>query len=114
VALVGDASCTIDGIAGQGLSLAFQEAIHLADAFARNDLGYYKSAHRRVTRTAILTTILLLVMDRSNWIRRKALRLFARDPGLFSRMISIHTGEASVDVLGMEEILNLGWRVIFA
>jgi len=114
VALVGDASCTIDGIAGQGLSLAFQEAIHLAEAFARNDLGYYKSAHRRVTRTAILTTLLLLVMDRSNWVRRKALRLFARDPGLFSRMISIHTGESSADALGMEEIFNLGWRVISA
>ena len=114
LALVGDASCTIDGIAGQGLSLAFQEAIHLADAFARKDLGYYKSAHRRVTRTAILTTLLLLVMDRSKWIRRKALRLFARDPGLFSRMISIHTGESSVDVLGMGEICDLGWRVISA
>ena len=114
VALVGDASCTIDGIAGQGLSLAFQEAIHLAEALARNDLGYYKSAHRRVTRTAILMTLLLLSMDRSNWIRRKALRLFARDAVTFSKMISIHTGESSPDVLGMEEIFNLGWRVISA
>ena len=34
VALVGDASCAIDGIAGKGLSLAFQQALALGAAFA--------------------------------------------------------------------------------
>ena len=114
VALVGDASCTIDGIAGQGLSLAFQEALHLAEAFAREDLSYYKSAHRRITRTAFRMTQLLLLMDRSTWIRRKTLRLFANNPAFFSKLISIHTGESSPEVLGMGEMFNLGWRVLCA
>jgi menaquinone-9 beta-reductase len=114
VALVGDASCTIDGIAGQGLSLAFQEAVHLAEAFAREDLNYYKSAHRQITRTTIRMTQLLLLMDRSNWIRRKALRLFAQTPAFYSKLIAIHTGESSPEAIGAGEIVNLGWRVLLA
>ena len=35
VALVGDASCSVDGIAGHGLSLGLQEALHLGEALAR-------------------------------------------------------------------------------
>jgi flavin-dependent dehydrogenase len=114
VALVGDASCTIDGIAGQGLSLAFQEAIHLGEALARADLDYYKSAHRQITRTAMRMTQLLLLMGRNNWIRRKALRLFAGNPAFYARLIAIHTGESSPEAIGMGEILNLGWRVLRA
>ncbi len=39
VALVGDASCTVDGVSGQGLSLAFQQALALGDALAAGDLA---------------------------------------------------------------------------
>ncbi|MGH9770322.1 MAG: FAD-dependent oxidoreductase [Candidatus Acidiferrales bacterium] len=114
VALVGDASRTIDGIAGQGLSLAFQEAVHLGEALAYGDLASYESAHRRITRTATRMTQLLLLMDQSTWTRRKALRLFASQPMLFSKMISIHTGEQSPESLGAWEILDLGRRVLWA
>lgn len=114
VALVGDASCAIDGIAGQGLSLALQEAIHLGEALGNGNLRSYKSAHRKITRTAIRMTQLLLLMDRSNWIRRKALHLFASNPAFFAKLISVHTGEASPEAIGMGEIVNLGWRVLTA
>ncbi len=114
VALVGDASLTIDGIAGQGLSLAFQEAVHLGEALARGDLASYESAHRRITRMATRMTRLLLLMDQSTWIRRKALRLFSSQPMLFSKMISIHTGERSRESLGAWEIFDLGRRVLWA
>ena len=89
VALVGDASCTVDGISGQGLSLAFQQAIHFADALARNELGCYRSAHSRIFQSSVPMTRLLLSTDRSVWLRRKALRLFSGNPGLFSKLISI-------------------------
>ncbi len=114
VALVGDASFTVDGIAGQGLSLAFDQAMHLAEAFARNDLSHYERAHRRIARMPWRMTRLLLLMDQSPWIRRKALRLFARKPSLFAKMMSQHLGESTHDDLKASEILGLGWQVLRA
>ena len=114
VALAGDASCSIDGIAGQGLSLAFQEAIALGDALARGDLRVYEHAHRKIIKTALLMTELLLLMDRSDWIRRKTLRLFAAQPALYSKMMSVHTGETAAYKLGVSDIVGLGLRVLTA
>jgi len=114
VALVGDASCAIDGIAGQGLSLAFQEAVCLSDALAGDNLPAYENAHRRITTMAVRMTRLLLLMERSTLIRSKTLRLFEAQPGLFSKMMSIHTGESSAESLRAREIVDLGLRVLFA
>lgn len=114
VALVGDASCTVDGIAGLGLSLAFQQALHLADSLARGDLAKYESAHRRIIRTPVRITRLLLAMNASSALRRKVLRLFSARPALFAKMISVHASESTASALGASDILNLGWRVIWA
>jgi menaquinone-9 beta-reductase len=114
IALVGDASCTVDGIAGQGLSLALQQAIHLAEALARGELAHYAAAHSRITRTPVSVTRLLLAMNASSTLRRKVLRLFAARPALFSKMISIHTGASSPDALDAAAIVTLGWRVMWA
>jgi flavin-dependent dehydrogenase len=113
-ALVGDASCSIDGIAGQGLSLAFQEAIALGDSLGRGDLHLYQTAHRQITSTALRMTQLLLLMDRSTWIRRKVLRLFASQPALYSKMMAVHTGETPGDSLRAREWVGLGLRVLSA
>lgn len=114
VALVGDSSCTVDSISGQGLSLAFQQAGHLAEALAADDLAQYQAAHRRITSTAFRITRLLLLMNSSVALRRKVLRLFAARPGLFAKMISVHTGDSTPDALKASAILNLGWRVLWA
>jgi 2-polyprenyl-6-methoxyphenol hydroxylase-like FAD-dependent oxidoreductase len=114
IALVGDASCTVDGIAGQGLSLAFQQALCLAEAVGRDDLSQYESAHRRITRAAMRMTRLLLWMNASAALRRKVLRLFDTRPAIFSKMILVHAGQCAPDMLGTYEMLNLGWRVLWA
>jgi flavin-dependent dehydrogenase len=114
VALVGDASFTVDSITGQGLSLAFQQAILLAEAFAHEDLGYYEITHREISIAPWRMTRLLLLMDRSTWVRRKVLRLFARNPALFSKIMSAHLAEAAHETLKTTEILGLGWQVLRA
>lgn len=114
VALVGDASCTIDGIAGQGLCLAFQQAYALAEALAKEDMRYYEAAHRKISRMPVRMTRLLLLMDRSARVRRRALRLFAQRPALFARLILAHTSDAAEAALGPAEIAHLGWRVLWA
>src|SRR6516225_8352872 len=80
VALVGDASCSVDGIAGHGLSLGLQQARALADALSRGVLDSYRSAHRRIVSMPLRMTRLLLLMDASTWVRRKTLRLFEKKP----------------------------------
>ena len=113
VALVGDAGCTVDAVSGQGLSLAFQQALHLADALASGNLARYQTAHDRLTLTAMRVTRLLLVMNDSAWLRRKVLRLFAMRPNLFAQMISVHT-QPQPEPLKACEIVNLTWQVLRA
>lgn len=114
VALVGDASCAIDGIAGQGLSLAFQQAIALGEALATGDLATYVAVHRRITASAVRMTRLLLLMGSSRTLQRKTLRLFAENPALFSRMMAIHTREAGIEGLLARDVMGLGWRILWA
>lgn len=116
VALIGDASFTLDGIAGQGMGLAFQQAIALADAFASRDatLARYEAAHRRITRMPWRVTRFMLEMARRPWLWRKVLRLFARRPDVFSQVMRVHTGEKPADEVRMREVFGLGWQVLRA
>jgi hypothetical protein len=67
-----------------------------------------------MTTTAFRITRLLLLMNSSVALRRKVLRLFAAHPGLFARMISVHTGDSASGTLKASAIVNLGWRVLWA
>jgi flavin-dependent dehydrogenase len=112
IALVGDASCTVDAVSGQGVSLAFQQGHLLADALAAQNLAQYQSAHDRLTLTAIRVTRLLLVMNSSQWLRRRVLRLFSTRPNLFAKMIAVHT-QSSAEPLQAGAIADLTWRVLW-
>jgi len=114
VALVGDASGSVDGIAGVGLSLAFQQAIYLGEALAREDLKRYQAAHRRIRKFPTRLNRVLLMMSESAWVRRKVLRLFAESPGTFGAMMSFHTGQRAPEELKAREVFDLGWRVLWA
>lgn len=114
VALVGDASCTVDGVAGQGLTLALQESLALAEAMAAGDLPQYAAAHRQITRMPVRMTRLLLAMNSNPAFRRKMLRILASSPALFAKMLSIHTGASSVKNLRAGDILDFGWRMMWA
>jgi len=113
VALIGDASGSVDAITGEGLGLAFQQALALADALAAGDLRRYQAAHRRIMARPRLMGRALLLMDRNPWLRRRALRAFARNPGLLQRMLSLHVGAATVSA-GVSGAAHLGWELLKA
>jgi hypothetical protein len=104
----------VDGIAGHGLSLGLQQAVALADALSLGDLCSYRSAHRKIVSMPLRMTRLLLLMDASSWIRRKALRLFETQPELFAKIISVHTSKPQDHAFDASEVLNLSWRVLRA
>lgn len=90
VALVGDASGSVDAITGEGLCLAFQQAHALADALEAGDLTRYAEAHRRLSRRPRVMGKLLLLLDRRPAIRRVAIRAFGAHPPLFARVLAAH------------------------
>jgi 2-polyprenyl-6-methoxyphenol hydroxylase-like FAD-dependent oxidoreductase len=94
VALVGDASGSVDAITGEGLCLLFQHAAALAAALERGDISLYESEHRRVGRRPGLMADLMLLLDRSERLRRGVIGAMAWHPPLFAGMLAYHTGAA--------------------
>lgn len=90
VALVGDASGSVDAITGEGLCLAFRQAEALAEALEAGDLTRYAEAHRRLSRRPRVMSELLLLLDRQPAIRRAAIRAFGAHPPLFARVLAAH------------------------
>jgi len=113
VALIGDASGSVDAITGEGLGLAFQQALALADALAAGDLRRYQRAHRRIMSRPRLMCRALLLMDRNPRLRRRALRALAGHPGLLQRLLAVHVGAASVSA-GVSGAAHLGWELLKA
>ena len=90
VALIGDASGSVDAITGEGLCLAFHQAIALADSVVSGDLAQYQAAHRRLLRRPTLMSRLLLTMDRSPLLRKPAFVAMAGAPRIFQTLLSFH------------------------
>jgi flavin-dependent dehydrogenase len=94
VALVGDASGSVDAITADGLSLSFRQALSLADAMARSDLSRYQTEHARMERRPRFMAEFMLAMDRRPWLRRRALHAMAARPTLFDGLLAMHVGES--------------------
>jgi flavin-dependent dehydrogenase len=112
VALIGDASGTVDAVTGHGLSLSFQQAIPLAEAMRLDDLAHYQHAHKNIAAVPIAMSRLMLLMSGSDWIRRRTIRLFQETPGLFSKLLAIHTETMPLSSVGMAEIAGFGWKFL--
>jgi flavin-dependent dehydrogenase len=92
IALIGDASGSVDAVTGDGLSLAFRQADFLGSALAADDLQMYETAHRRVSRMPRLMARLLLLMDRRDGLRQRAISALAAKPYTFERLLAAHVG----------------------
>jgi len=113
VALIGDASGTVDAITGEGMSLAFLQAEALAEAIAQETLAGYEAAHARLRRRPILMARALLAMENRTWAQERVVRIFASEPQLFQRILSGHTGKGSTFSLASAGA-RLGWRLLAA
>jgi len=90
--LVGDASGSVDAITGAGMSLAFRQAVVLAEALVAGDLEQYQVAHRRMARRPEFMAQLMLLLDRFPSLRPRVLRTFAAKPAIFERLLAVHAG----------------------
>ena len=113
VALIGDASGSVDAITGEGLSLSFRQATTLARALAGGNLERYEKAHRRLARRPRLMGNLLLFLDAQSGLRKRALRALEAAPQLFERVLAYHVGETRPLQLATSGAI-FGWRFLTA
>jgi menaquinone-9 beta-reductase len=92
VALVGDASGSVDAITGQGLCLAMQQSAALADAMAAGDLTLYQAAHDRLMRRPRFMAGLMLALDGREWMQRWMLEAMSLRPRWFETLLAFHVG----------------------
>ena len=114
VALIGDASGSVDAITGEGMALGFRHAIALGRAMAADDLSAYETEHRRIDVLPQFMRRAMLLMDKSSVIRERTLRALQSEPKLFERMLSVHVGELPLRKFGMLSFMDLGRRFITA
>ena len=112
VALIGDASGSVDAIAGEGLTLAFRQALALGEALERNDLAAYEVEHRRGRKRPVMMSRLLVTLSDHSRLRYRVLSAFASEPSLFSKLLAAHTGAAIPRLTVPRTMWSLAWRIL--
>jgi flavin-dependent dehydrogenase len=111
IALVGDASGSVDAITGEGLCLAFRQSLALAEAFANGNLGSYEKSHRHLMRRPAAMGALMLTLEGRPRLRARVFQAFVRRPALFERMLAGHVGALSPAGFAANG-LALGWQIL--
>jgi menaquinone-9 beta-reductase len=106
IALIGDASGSVDAVTGEGMALCFRQAAALGAALRAGDLRLYQRAHRRIQRLPTLMSRSLLLMDRYPLLRDSALHLFKRNPILFERLLQLHIGHTPLPLFRLNSRLQ--------
>jgi flavin-dependent dehydrogenase len=112
VALIGDASGSVDAVTGEGLAQCFRQAEALSRALHAGDLALYQQAHRRIQLPADLMSRNLLLMDRSPRLRARVIQTFERFPILFQRLLEVHIGHRACIFPGIDDLLASGLQVL--
>jgi flavin-dependent dehydrogenase len=90
VALIGDASGSVDAITGEGICLSFRQAAVLAQAMVQGDLASYNRAHPRLSLRPHRMAKTMLLLDRGPAIRRLALGAMSAQPWIFQKLLAAH------------------------
>jgi menaquinone-9 beta-reductase len=113
VALIGDASGTVDAITGQGLGLSFSQAVALARCFQSGNLQPYQAEHRRLALRPLWMARLMLTLDGHPRLQRRTLQVFRQQPDIFARLLALHVGALSPKKMALDGI-SLGWGLLTA
>jgi menaquinone-9 beta-reductase len=111
IALIGDASGSVDAITGEGLCLAFRQALLLSESLAAGNLKSYQAKHRKLARRPAAMSWLMLTLDGRDLFRQRIMQAFATQPQTFARLLALHVGAATP--LALTGIgLSLGWDLL--
>lgn len=113
VALIGDASGSVDAVTGEGMCLAFQQAVKLADALAAGDPGMYAVEHRSLMKRPFFMADAMLLLDRFPGLRDRAMRALAAQPAIFAALLATHVGARPPSAM-VASAWPLGWQMLTA
>lgn len=111
VALLGDASGTVDAITGEGIGLGFRQAVVLAQCLESGDLSQYQVEHRKLMRRPTWMARLMLLMDRRPRLQRRTIQVFQKHPEIFRRFLELHLGDLPPLQI-VKDGLTLGWQLL--
>ena len=114
VALIGEASGSVDAITGEGLAMCFRQAVALGRAIASGDLSLYEREHRKIMMLPQFMGRAMLLMDRSPWVRNHSLRALSTKPRIFERMLAVHVGAMPLTDFGISSAVDLGWQMLIS
>jgi flavin-dependent dehydrogenase len=112
--LLGDASGSVDAITGEGMCLAFKQSAALVEALDARDMRVYQRAHRKVIAKPMQMAALMLVLDSSQTLQRKALAGLAAHPGIFSSLLAAHVGHKPLTDVVSWQLLSFGFGLLRA
>lgn len=113
IALLGDASGSVDAITGEGLRLAFRQAFSLVSAIETGSLENYQRDHRILEKRPLLMAKLMVTLGSHRVLRSRVIQSFARKPELFARLLAFHVGEGTAADL-LSTGAALGWQMLAA
>ena len=111
VALLGDASGSADAVTGEGMGMAFRQALLLAECIETENLARYNRLHPATLRLPLTMARAMLLMDRSRGFRARAIGMLAEEPKLFAHMLGVHLGTESMTRFLISKGFELAWRL---
>jgi len=108
LALLGDASGSVDAVTGEGMCLAFRQADALAEALRAGDLRQYAAQHKQIAAKPRMMACLLRSMEWRGELQRRALASLAKQPKFFESLLTIHTGATPRAALLARQLLGFG------
>ena len=113
VVLIGDASGTVDAISGEGLGLAFRQAVILSECFESGNLAQYQVEHRRLTLRPRWMASMMLNLDGRPLLQKRTLQAFRKHPQVFPKLLGLHLGAVPL-LAALRDGLTLGWGLLTA
>jgi flavin-dependent dehydrogenase len=95
VAVLGDASGSVDAVTGEGLLSALRQANALADAITASQPERYAAAHRQIAKAPQRMARLLLLLDHHSWLQRRFVATLQTRPETFAGLLRVHLREQS-------------------
>ncbi len=108
LALLGDASGSVDAVTGEGMCLAFKQADALAQALRAGDLKQYAARHKEISSKPRMMASLMLTMELHSELQRRALASLAKRPQFFESLLKFHVGENTLAGLLSRHLLGFG------
>jgi flavin-dependent dehydrogenase len=96
VALVGDASGSVDAVTGQGLAIGFRHAHLLSRSLEEGSLDLYAAEHEKSLKMPRRMAHALLLMDARPSLRNLIMRALANSPDVFGGLLQVHMGEETL------------------